>query len=254
MKNYVLLYAFILLFSGSAFAKVISENWYKVLSTNVHTGFIFMRTEFLESSKQFQITYLLSTNAAGGNVSESLKTISSEGLKPISYQYTSLTAGKAKTIDAVVKKDLKTNKDKLFLNITEEGKSFVKEEVLEEGSMFSSSIGLRLLTEGIKLDKNYSYKGIAEEDGTTNKGLVYIKSLETFKGKKAYKVTNDFKSVRFISFLSQDGITLATKSPELGIDTEIANTQEEATKGLVLPIKTMESLFGKYPSKSSVQL
>ena len=237
-----------------ASAAIISENWYKVLSTGVHTGFLFVRYEFLEKTQQYKVSYILSTNAAGGNVTESLQSISSKGLKPVSYQYISITAGTPKTIDAVVKKDLKSMKDKLFLTVNENNKVTNREETLSEGSIFSSALSLSLLTEGLKQGVNFKYDGIAEEDGTEAKGLAFVKSVEEYKGKKVFKVANDFKQTRFISLLSQEGIPLSTNSPYLSIETQVVNTQEEATKGMQIPTKTMSSLFGTYPSKSNIQL
>src|ERR1700678_942779 len=73
-----------------ASAQVLFEGYSKVILDGVHVGYVVQRFEFDSKKKEFTTAYYLKTGANGGNITESLKARSTEGLRPISYQYTSL--------------------------------------------------------------------------------------------------------------------------------------------------------------------
>ena len=59
--------------SSSLRADVLFEGWYKILSANVHVGYIVQRLEYKPKTKTYSAKHLLKTNGVGGDITESLE-------------------------------------------------------------------------------------------------------------------------------------------------------------------------------------
>ena len=230
--------------SHVAKADILFEGYSKVLSGGVHIGYSIVRYEFDNKKKQFIATTFLKTNEFGGNLTESLKAYSTDDMKPVSYQYTTLIGKDVKTIDA------KVDKNKLLASVKMAGKTEKISKELPKGSFLSSFLAYVMLRSptGFKADTKYDFQAVAEEDGSLNSGIAMIKNQESYNGIKAYRVLNEFKGSKFISMVSDKGEVFSTKSPVQGISTELMAKPSEATAGFNLPTSTLRTLFGNIPT------
>lgn len=229
----------------NAKADLLFEGYSKILSQGVHVGYVITRYEFDNKTKQFISTYYLRTNEMAGNITESLKAFANEDLGPISYQYTTADgSGKNKTIDATFKKD------QINATLVANGKTERIIKPLPKGAFLSTFLVYLILRnkEGLKPDQKYDYQAIAEEDGQLYKGMAYVKSMEPVgAGINAYRVLNEFKDNKFVSFSNERGEVFGTQSPGLGISTELAAKPEAATAGLPVNTAILKTLFGNVP-------
>ncbi len=236
----------ILFFSPLLWADILHEGWYKVESTGVHVGYVVMRTEYLPNKKQFRLTQFLKTNEAGGNIVESLQAISNQNFKPISYQYRSVSAGKPKTIDAVVKNNV------LQATINEEGQTKSANFSLTKGSFFSSFLTQMILKNGLSVGNVYDYTAIAEEEAVEAKGRAEVKELTKYQGNEAFRIINDFKQSRFNSFLSAKGMAFATHAPLHGLRTSLMPSRSAATANIPVNFDNIKALFGNVPGAEKI--
>lgn len=236
-----------------AHAQVLFEGYSKVTSSGVHIGYAIAKYEFDLKKKQFIATTFIKTNELGGNLTESLKAISDENFKPISYSYTTLLGTTAKTIDA------KFEKNKMVAVITEaEKKNTVIKDLPKDRDVFLSSFLayyiLKKSPKGLSAESNYQYDAIAEEDASIQRGVVIIKPKEDLNGKSVFRVLNEFKGIKFISFVNDKGEILMTKTPLTGINTELVVDPTLATNKISVPTEIIKNLFGSMPVGNIHQL
>lgn len=233
----------IALISHAVRAEILFEGYSKVLSGGVPIGYSIARYEYDAKKKQFVATTFLKTNELGGNLTESLKAISSEDMKPVSYAYTTLIGKQAKTIDA------KFTKDKFSALVTGEKKETIAKD-LPKGAFLSSFLAYVMLKspQGLKSDTKYDFQAVAEEDAALYKGIAYVKSAEDYNGIKVLRVLNEFKGTKFISLVTEKGEVILTKSPVQGIATELVAKPSDATGSFPVPVATLKTLFGEVPT------
>lgn len=239
-----LICALIVFWSCFLHADILFEGYSKVTNGGVHIGYSIVRYEFDNKKKQFIATTFMKTNELGGNLTESLKAISTKDLKPVSYSYTSLQGTQTKIIDA------KFEKNKIIAEVKEGGQ--VKKVVndLPKGAFLSCMLSYVILNgpQGLKADTTYNYKAVAEEDAGIVSGMAATKSVEEFNGVKAYKVLNDFKGAKFINYIAEKGDVLSSKSPVLGIAAELVAQPSLATANFPIPTALLKTLFGDVPT------
>lgn len=232
--------------SRFAHGEVLFEGYSKVLSGSIPIGYSIVRYEYDDKKKQFIATTFLKTNQLGGDLTESLKAFADENLQPISYNYTTLIGKQAKMIDATFKKG------KMTATIRDNGK--IKKTTLsvpkEKGIFLSSFLVYVMLKspKGLQDDSTYNFEAIAEEDATISKGSALVKGEDTFNGIKGLKVQNDFKGAKFNCIITSKGEILSTKSPVLGIGTELVAKPSDATTNFQVPNAVLTSLFGNIPT------
>ncbi|MEC9284001.1 MAG: hypothetical protein VX642_14905 [Bdellovibrionota bacterium] len=249
------------LFSLPSLADIVAEGWYKVLSANVHVGYYVSRFEYDAKKREFISKSFLKTNAAGGDITESMEVYSDEGMNPIKYTYTSIVGGQTTTIDAAVKKNvLVAVKEVSSLSAPAAKKSPTAstgsttsttkttiETKLEKGTFFSSHLALLMLKKGLKVGVNFEYKAVAEEDAKIYTGRSLIKEIKKAGQKDLFRILNDYKSVKYVSLMDTSGQLVATKAPTLGLITNLQATQKEATGNIPVPLKSLKKIFGKLP-------
>lgn len=225
-------------------AEVLFEGYSKILSGGIHVGYAVARYEYDPKKKQFAATTFLKTNKFGGDLTESLKAFSTDDMKPISYQYTTLIGNQVKTIDA------KFQKGKILATVQDGKKTEKISKDLPKGSFLSSFLAYVMLRspKGLSPDTKYDFQAIAEEDAAVHKGLAFVKNPETYNGIKVLRVLNEFKGTKFISLVTERGEILSTKSPVQGIATELVAKPSEATASLPVPATTLRALFGDVPT------
>lgn len=234
----------IALISHAVRADVLFEGYSKVLVGGVHSGYTIVRYEFDNKKKQFIATTFLKTNELASNLTESLKAVSTDDLKPVSYEYTILMGTTTKAIDA-------TFKNGKFLATVKDGAKIEKiSKDLPKGAFLSSFLAYVMLRSptGFKADTKYEFQAIAEEDAAIYKGVAYVKGQEDFNGLKALRVLNDFKGSKFISMVNEKGEMYSTKAPVQGVSTELVAKPSEATANFQVPSPILRNLFGDIPT------
>ena len=223
-------------------AAPIFESYQKILSGSVPTGYIIIRYE-ADAKGQLVTTMYTRTNTMGGDITEGIKAISDKKFKPVSFTYTNKTGEQIKLIDGQFKNG------KLNLAITENGKVEKKVVPVKQGTFLSSFLVYLMLNnpKGLSKGLKYNYDAIAEEAGESFAGEAYIEGQETYKGVSVYKVLNTYKGAKFISFVTNNGEILLTKSPLQGVAIEMVASKDEAVKNLPFDTKSVALLFGEIP-------
>lgn len=227
-------------------ATVLQEGWYKIISGGQHVGFIALRYEFNESKKQFVATSFTQTNPMAGNIKESLVATSAQNLDPVSYQFTSTIGQLVKTIDAAFSKGVMSAK------VSEAGKTESVQNKIQKGTFLSQFLIYLILQnpKGMKVGNKFAYTAISEEDTKIQNGEAYVSAIEKVNGIDAYKILNDFKGAKYISFVTPKGIMLLTKDPVKSLSTELVASADEATKGFDVNKKTLTLLFKNLPASA----
>lgn len=225
-------------------AEVLFEGYSKILSGGIHVGYTIARYEYDSKKKQFLATTFLKTNEFGGNLTESLKAVSTDDMKPVSYQYTTLIGNQVKTIDA------KFQNGKILATIQDGTKTEKINKEMPKGAFLSSFLAYVMLRspKGLSPDTKYDFQAVAEEDAAIYKGIAFVKNPEDHNGIKVLRVLNEFKGTKFISLVTERGEILSTKSPVQGIGTELVAKPSEATAAFPVPATTLKSLFGEVPT------
>ena len=216
----------------------------------MHCGYIVNLYEFDTKKKQFISTYFLKTNPHCSSLTESLKAYATAELKPISYQYTSLTGSTAKIIDAKFEENKKTKGMKMIAAVKDgqNQQKIVKD--LPKGSFLSTFLIYVMLKSpsGLKVDQKWDYKAVAEEDADLIGGVAFVKNSEEFAGIRGFKIFNEFKNTKFSSLVTEKGEVLTTKSPAQGIGTELVAQATLATNNMPVPADLLTHLFGEVPT------
>ena len=226
------------------------EGFYKISSKNNHIGYYIQRYSLDAAQKMFVSTYFLHTVEKGKSLSESLKAYSTQGLKPIKYQYTLLQGQKSKTIDAFVQKQ-KTGRSVLSMEVSESGrkKPRVMIKPMKEEAFFSTFAIYLLLKNpvGIKVGENFPFFAIAEELGASFPGSVFVQGEERFKNFPVYKIIYKFHNTQFVNLVNQKGESLLTISPVASIKAELVKNPKEAIGDYSFNQKSLNLLFGDIP-------
>ncbi len=207
-------------------------------------GYVILKYEFDSTKGEFTCTSFTKVNSTGGNITESIKAIASKSFVPISYQFTGTS-----TISGVTLIDAKFKNQTMSGTITKDGKVTPIQQKIGDDVFLSSYLLYVMLQSknGMKTGLKYDYKAIAEEDGAVSNGTAFIASEELYKGQKVFKILNDFKQAKFVSYVNHKGEILATLSPAQNVSTELTVSSQEAVKNVGFPEKTLISLFGEIP-------
>lgn len=227
-----------------AVAEVMFEGYYKISQGGVHIGYIISRVEYESKKKQFVSTTFIKTNELGNNLTESLKTVSTADMEPISYAYTTLVAGTTKTIDAKFKNKVMT------ATVNDGGKKQKVTKTLPQGVFFSNMLVYMILRskDGLQENARYEYQAIAEEDAEILKGVTHIKGKTTYQGLAALQASNNFKGTKYSSVLSDKGEIFSTTVPEQKLVSELVLSNKDAVKDIPLPGALLKELFGEIPA------
>lgn len=239
-----ILFATLTLLSLHARAETLFEGYYKVTSGGVHVGYIIARYEYDEKKKQFLSTTFTKTNDLGNNLTESLKTVSTQDMEPVSYSYTTLMGGKTKAIDA------KFEKGKMTATVQQDGKSQKIIKDVPKGTFLSAVMIYMILRskDGLKDNMKYDFQAVVEEEAEILKGVSNIKGHEEINGIKALKANNEFKDTKYITLLTDNGETLATRIPANQLTAELVPVPAQATGTITVPNALVKALFGDVPA------
>lgn len=219
------------------------EGYFKILSAGVPIGYNVVKYQYIPTQKKFVGAYFTKTNSVGNDITESLKAEADQDLKPISYQYTSKVGKEITIIDA------KFSKNKMTADINQNGKTRKEQLDIPKGSFLSVFLIYLMLKSpsGLQADKKYSYKAIAEEDAKIYSGEATVGKEEKYNGIRAFKILNNFKDIKFISYVTDRGEVLATESLAQNVKTELVAKPGDATAKFNVSSSNLKQVFGEVP-------
>lgn len=238
----------ILFSSNLIWADILFEGYYKRTVDGKSSGFSISRYEFDAKKKEFVSSSFLVTNDLEGNLTESLKTISTSDFTPKSYQYTLIFKenGKTKTrtVDGTVTGSSKSQKLSTVMKV--DGVSQKSTVDLPKGAFFSNVLLYMILKSpsGLSTKTNFSFEAIAEEQGKVGAGKAAVESLETWNGLKSYRVKNNFFG-DFTAFVGEKGDIFEIKADS--IKAQLVATPGDATQGFSISSGILKNLFGNVP-------
>ena len=178
-------------------------------------------------------------------MTESLQTVSSVDLAPVSYSYLAAEGKKTKTIEA------KFNKDKMTAVATENGKTSKIEKKIPKGTFLSTTLYYLMLKskDGLKTDSKYDFSAIAEELAEIKTGSAKVdKKMVTQGSLQLLKVTNKFAGIEYENLITDRGEAISAVTASTGVETELVKSSEEALEGIKVNSAVFEKLFGDIPT------
>ncbi len=254
--KYFFYFTFLLLWTQSATAaEPAFEAYYRFVLGDKHSGYVVQRLEIEPKKNIFTSTYYVYVKTPTGSTTESLVAKADSSFEPISFQYSALVDGQAKTAEGTFKNKKMTGK------MSDGKKSQNISLAVPANGFLSVFLNYVVLKNGLMVGKNYSFIALAEESpacfqkdalcgpksvGFLN-GSTSIQSEQKFKEVPAFKVKFNFKDIEFYGILSNTGETLASISPMQNAATEIVATKAEAVAAFPFSEKHIKLLFGDIP-------
>lgn len=234
----------LMLVSTTLQAEVLFEGYYKVSQFKKHIGFLILRHEIDEKSKNFKTTSFIKLGKGGFDLTESYQATSSSTLQPIRLTYLAAGDKKTKTIEAEFKNQKMTG------TAVEDGKKIKLNSTVPNGAFFSSALYYLMLQskDGLKTGTNFDYVAITEEGPVPMKGSVQIDKKMVSQGTmQLMKVSNQFAGSEYDNLINARGEVVSANTPATSIETELVKNPSEATEGIKLANGTLEKIFGKIP-------
>jgi hypothetical protein len=235
---------FISLSGLSAKAEIIFEGYYKVNQFKKHIGFLVLRHEIDDKTKNFKTTSFIKLGAGGFDFTESYQATSDQQLLPLSLNYLTVDGKKTKTIEAKIKDFKMTGL------VIEDGKKTKLNTSVPKGSFFSSALYYLMLQskDGLKTDSKFDYIGITEEGPVAINGTVTVdKKMVTAGSQQLLKISNKFAGSEYDNLVTSRGEVVSASTPATQIESELVKTPAEAIQGIKLSKGTLEKIFGKLP-------
>lgn len=245
----------LLLVQSTSAAEPAFEAFYKFTIGGQHAGYVIQRLDIEAPKNIFTSTYYVYVKTPTGSTTESLVAKADSSFEPISYQYSAVVDGVAKSAEGKFK-----NK-KMHGRMTDDKK--VQDVVLTTpaNGFLSTFLNYVILKNGMMKGKNYKFIALAEETPACFKsadncradsagfiqGTANVIAEQKFKEIPAYKIKFNYKGIEFEGILSATGETLASISPLQNAATEIVATKNEAVADFPFNEKHMKLLFGGIP-------
>lgn len=242
-RNFLLLLVFVI--SSGAKAELLFEGYYKVTQFKKHIGFLVLRHEIEDKTKNFKTTSFIKLAKGGFDLTETYQAVSDGELAPVSINYLAAGDKKTKTID------VKFKNGKMTGLVTEDGKKSKINETTTKGVFVSSSLYYLMLKskDGLKTDSKFDYAAITEEGPVVMKGSVAVdKKMVTQDSLQLLKVTNNFAGSDYENLITTRGEVVAAITPATSIESALVKNKDEALAGIKLAAGTLEKIFGDLPA------
>lgn len=247
MKSFraFLLLLIVFSFSLSSKAELLFEGYYKVTQFKKHIGFLVLRHEIDEKTKNFKTTSFIKLAKGGFDLTESYQAVSDSGLAPISISYLAAGDKKTKTID------VKFKDAKMIGTVVEDGKKSKLKETTTKGVFLSSALYYLMLKskDGLKTDTKFDYAAITEEGPVVMKGTVSVdKKMVTQDSLQLLRVINNFAGSEYENLITTRGEVVLAITPATSIESVLVKNKDEALEGIKLATGTLEKIFGDVPA------
>lgn len=225
-------------------AETVFEGYYKVSAEGQHIGYYIQRYALDAQTKLFSSTHYMVIKVGETTTVESLSAKSTTKFEPHSYQYTQLDGAKTKAIDALVKGK------KLVIKTVENGKATVRELPISDRVFFSTFLPFLVLKteKGLSVGNKFTYDAIAEEDGATGSGEIYVKEQVKEAGLDTYRTLNTFRKEQFVNWVNIKGESIKTNVPAHNLSAELVRDPKEAHKNFPFNENAVKLLFGGIPA------
>jgi hypothetical protein len=233
-------------------AEVMFEGYYKVELENKQIGYTILRYSFDPGSNTFEVNSFTRIKLGDKIIQESTKGKADDKLRPISFSYTGQTGDQMKMIDGTFKGETMT------LKINEVKKLRTEVYKIPKGTFLSSFLTYILLQQKLELNDAFRYPAVAEEDGNSYWGKLWLQGREVKPGMEIFTILNKFKNEEFVSKMAfiKDSKTgkyvkaewLSANSPSKNLSQKLMASPSQATEGQMIPNKTLLALFGGIPS------
>ncbi|MGZ3690169.1 MAG: hypothetical protein ACXVAX_01620 [Pseudobdellovibrio sp.] len=226
-------------------AEILFEGYYKVTQFKKHIGFLVLRHEIDDKTKDFKSTSFIKLAKGGFDLTETYTAVSDQTFLPLSLTYLSAGDKKTKTIDAKIKNGKMTGL------VVEDGKKIKLDSAIPKGAFFSSALYYLMLQskDGLKTDTKFDFVGITEEGPVPLDGTVSVdKKMVTVGSNQLMKVSNKFAGSEYDNLISSRGEVYSAVTPATSIETELVKNPEDAMSGIKLPSGTLEKIFGSKPA------
>ena len=226
-------------------AAVLFEGYYKVTQFKKHIGFLVLRHEIDDQTKNFKTTSYIKLGKGGFDMSESYQAVSTSDLAPLSINYLAVGDKKTKTINVTIKNQ------KMVGTAVEDGKTIKINEKLPTGIFLSSALYYIMLKSktGLKTDSKFDYAAITEEGPVVMTGTVSVdKKMVTQGTQQLLKINNRFAGSDYDNLVTPRGEVMSANTPSTMIESELVKTKEEATTGVKVSSGTLEKIFGNIPA------
>jgi len=133
------------------------------------------------------------------------------------------------------------------LNIFDGKKKTTTSKRFKKGVFLSDFLIYIVLNQknGLKVGNDFKYNAIAEEEGTAYTGSLLVKNKEPVKGKDAFRLINEFKGQKYITWVTPRGEPLLVRQPDQNIDVRFAESEAVATENISVNKKDLALLFWK---------
>ncbi|MCS6838590.1 MAG: hypothetical protein NZ480_07050 [Bdellovibrionaceae bacterium] len=260
-----------LLFVHNAAGEVLFEGYYVIKLNGGRVGYVINRYESIKEGKIFKATSFTNMSLPGINVTESVVTESDENFAPLKLSFIKIDNKKSSELigevkDGVLKITQKGDFPELSKNdglgtlqppksgatkpLSMTSSTNVRQIPLPKGIFFSGILAYVILKspQGLRTNEQYKYKTIAEELGQIVEGEARVEKEVLFRNRfKTYLIHNHFQGQTFTSWVTERGEILKTQDVASGISQELVPLEKTATKGFVVPKRTLIELFGEMP-------
>lgn len=243
LKFSLSLLVFLTVFSVKA--EVLFEGYYKVTQFKKHIGFLVLRHEIDDKTKNFKTTSFIKLGKGGFDLTETYQAVSDSELAPLSLHYLAAGDKKTKMIDVQFKNQKMTG------TVTEDGKKNKINEKAPKGVFLSSALYYLMLKskDGLKTDSKFDYTAITEEGPVLMSGTVAVdKKMVTQGSNQLLKINNRFAGSDYDNLVTTRGEVVSATTPATSIESELVKNKEDATEGIKLPAGTLEKIFGTTPA------
>ena len=240
-----LIFVFSLGVAFNVSAEVLFEGYYKVTQFKQHIGFLVLRHEIDDKTKNFKTTSFIKLAKGGFDLTETYQAVSDSELAPVSINYLAAGDKKTKLID------VKFKNGKMTGLVTEDGKKTKINESTTKGVFLSSALYYLMLKskDGLKTDTKFDYAAITEEGPVVMKGSVTVdKKMVTQDSLQLLKVMNSFAGSDYENLITMRGEVVAAITPATSIESALVKNKEDALAGIKLAVGTFEKIFGDVPS------
>lgn len=225
-------------------AEILFEGYYKVTQLKKHIGFLVLRHEIDEKTKNFKTTSFIKLGKGGYNLTESYQAVSDSELAPVSINYLAAGDKTTKTID------VKFQGDKMTGTVIENGKKTKVSEKVTKGTFLSSALYYLMLKskDGLKTGSKFDYAAITEEGPVVMSGTVEVdKQMVTQGTTQLLKISNNFAGSAYTNLVTTRGEVFSAQTPATSIESELVKNKDDATAGVKLASGMLEKIFGNKP-------
>lgn len=225
-------------------AEVLFDGYYKVTQFKKHIGFLVLKHEIDDKTKEFKTISYIKLSKGGFDMTETYQAVSDSTFLPLRLSYVATQGKKTKTVAAEFKNQ------KIIGTVTEDGKKIKLNDSFPKGAFFSSALYYLMLQskEGLKTGTNFDYVGITEEGPVAIKGTVQVdKKMVTQGTNQLMKVTNGFAGAVYDNLVNGRGEVISATTPATSIESELVKNPADAMDGVQISKGTLEKIFGQLP-------